>query len=128
MRQQIRHAAGAAIFDVIVDRMGIAAGGLERGEYRRGLGPARDHEALAEHEIFEPALFADHAMLGGIEVGHGDSSRGVSLSVAFSVSQPAACDNWYNDTSLRARILLCMGLFSRFWFGALRQARTGHSR
>ena len=50
--------------------MGVAARGLERGEHRRGLGPARDHEAFAEHEIFEPALFAHHAMLCGVEVGH----------------------------------------------------------
>jgi hypothetical protein len=50
--------------------MGVAARGLERGEYRRGLGPARDHETLAKDEILEPALFAYHAMPGGIEVGH----------------------------------------------------------
>jgi hypothetical protein len=35
-----------------------------------GLGPARDHEAFAEHEILEPALLRHHAMRGGIEVGH----------------------------------------------------------
>src|SRR5205823_6646392 len=41
------------------------------GEYRRALGPARDHKTLAEDKIFEPALLRHHAMLGGIEVGHG---------------------------------------------------------
>jgi hypothetical protein len=70
MREQVRHAAGAAIFDVVVDRMGIAARGLERSEHCRGLGPAWDHKAFAEHEIFEPALLRHHAMRGGIEVGH----------------------------------------------------------
>jgi hypothetical protein len=34
MRQQVGHAAGAAIFDVVMHRMGIAAGGLKRREYR----------------------------------------------------------------------------------------------
>ncbi len=42
MRQQVRHAAGAAIFDVVMHRVGIAARGLERGEYRRGHGAARE--------------------------------------------------------------------------------------
>ena len=28
-------------------------------------------KSLAEHEIFEPALFRHHTMLGGVEVGHG---------------------------------------------------------
>jgi len=53
-----------------MDRMGVAARGLERGEHRRSLGPARDHETLAEHEILEPALRGYHAMLGGVELGH----------------------------------------------------------
>ena len=71
MRQQVRHAAGAAIFDVVMHRMGIAARGLERREYRRRHGAARDHKALAEHKILEPALLRHHAMLCGIELGHG---------------------------------------------------------
>lgn len=50
--------------------MGVAARGLERGEYRRGLGPARQHETFTEDEILEPALRRDHAMLGRIEVAH----------------------------------------------------------
>jgi hypothetical protein len=58
-----------------MDRVGVAARGLERCEHRRGLGPARDHEALAEHEILEPALFAHHAVQCGIEVGHGGFLR-----------------------------------------------------
>ena len=87
MREQIRHAAGAAIFDVVMDRMGVAARGLERGEYRRGLGPARDHEALAEHKILEPALLAHHAVLCGVEVGHGGSSRLGLLDDDLPVSQ-----------------------------------------
>src|SRR6185295_2378590 len=70
MCEQVRHAAGAAIFDVVMDWMGVAARGLERGEHRRSLGPARDHETFAEHEILEPALFAHHAVLCGVEVGH----------------------------------------------------------
>jgi hypothetical protein len=71
MSQQVRHAPDATIFNVVMDGVGVAAGSLECGEYRRGLGPARDHEALAKREIFEPALCGHHAMLGGIEVGHG---------------------------------------------------------
>src|SRR5947208_6964141 len=77
MREQVRHVTGAAIFDVVMDRMGIAARGLERGEYCRGLGPARNHKALAEHKILEPALLGHHAMLCGIELGHGGFSCGL---------------------------------------------------
>src|SRR5262245_28882733 len=67
------HAAGAAIFDVVMDRMGVAARGLERREDRRGLGAAGQHEALANDKILEPALLRHHAMRGGIEFGHGGS-------------------------------------------------------
>jgi hypothetical protein len=34
MGQQIGHAAGAAVFDVVMYGMGVAAGGLEGREYR----------------------------------------------------------------------------------------------
>src|SRR5215210_5365679 len=96
MCEQVRHAAGAAIFDVVMDRMGIAARGLECREHRRGLGPARDHEALAEHEILEPALLAHHAMLGGVEVGHvGSCGWDVGW---IPVAQPSSRDNWSNST------------------------------
>src|SRR5882724_8947879 len=90
MREQIRHAAAAAIFDVVMDRVGIAAGGLERGEYRRGLGPARDHEAFAEHEILEPALLADHTVLCGVELGHGGF---LWVRDELPVSQGSGCGN-----------------------------------
>src|SRR5215470_12399689 len=76
----MRHAAGAAIFDIVMDRVGVAARGLERREDRRGLGAARQHEALADHEILEPALLGHHAVRCGIELGHGVS-----------------CDNWFNS-------------------------------
>ena len=92
VRQQMRHALGAAIFDVVMDRVGVAARGLERGEDRRGLGAARQHEALAEHEILEPALLGHHAVRGGIELGHG-VFLGVSLAVLRQLVQfrPGAC-------------------------------------
>jgi hypothetical protein len=70
MRQQVRHAAGAAIFDVVMDRMGVAARGLEGGEHRRRLGAAGNDKALTEHKILEPALFWHHAVPGGVELGH----------------------------------------------------------
>src|SRR5262245_8024481 len=76
----MRHAAAAAIFDVVVDRMGVAARGLERREDRRRLGAAGQHEALANDKILEPALLGHHAVRGGIEFGHGGS-----------------CDNWFNS-------------------------------
>src|SRR5262245_665936 len=69
----MRHAAGAAILDVVMDRVGVAARGLERREDRRGLGAARQHEALANDKILEPALLGHHAVRGGIEFGHGVS-------------------------------------------------------
>jgi hypothetical protein len=71
MRQQVRHAAGAAIFDIVVDRMSVAACGLEGREDRRCLRAARQDKTLAEHEILKPALRLHHAVRGGIEVGHG---------------------------------------------------------
>src|SRR5664279_6000970 len=70
MGEQVGHAAGAAIFDIVMHRVGIAAGGLKRREYRRCHGAAGNDEALAEHKILEPALLRHHAMLGGIELGH----------------------------------------------------------
>src|SRR3954463_2093002 len=93
MREQVRHTAGAAKLDVVMDRMGVAACGLERGEYRRCLGPARDPEAFAEHEIIEPALLAHHAMLGGVEVGHVGFLP--FLVGKLPVSQRDACGNRY---------------------------------
>jgi hypothetical protein len=71
MRQQVWHAAGTAILDVVVHRMVIAAGGLEGREHRRCHGAARNHEAFTEDKILEPALFAYHAMRSGVELGHG---------------------------------------------------------
>ena len=71
MGEQVRHAAGAAIFDVVMNGVGIAARGLKRGENRRRHGAAGNDEALAESEILEPALLRHHAMLRGIELGHG---------------------------------------------------------
>ena len=70
MGQQVRHAAGAAIFGVVMHRMGIAARCLEGREHGRRHGAARNDKALAKRKILEPALFAHHAMLGGIELGH----------------------------------------------------------
>src|SRR5882757_9390328 len=82
-----------------MDRMGIAARGLERREHRRGLGPARDHEALAQRKILEPALVRHHAMLGGVELGH------IRFPVMFflrmpdvPVSQRSHRDNWLNSS------------------------------
>src|SRR5450631_2148090 len=71
MREQVRHAAGAAIFYVVMDRMGIAARGLKRGEHGRRHGSARNDKTLAQRKILEPALLRHHAMQGGVEVGHG---------------------------------------------------------
>ena len=99
--------------------MGVAARGLERGEHRRGLGPARDHEAFAEHEILEPALFAHHAMLCGVEVCHVGFLR-MWTAGGIPVAQPSSCDNWYACCENPGPILLCMGLFSRFCVWALR--------
>ena len=56
MRQHMRHAAPPAIFHVVMNRMIVAAGGLEGGEQRVRHGPARQHEALAEREILKPAV------------------------------------------------------------------------
>jgi hypothetical protein len=86
VRKEIRHAAGAAIFDVVMDRMSVSARGLKGGEHRRGLRTARDHKALAEGKIFEPALRLHHAMPGGIEVDHGGVSCCVMSLVGPSVS------------------------------------------
>ena len=68
MSEQVRHAAGAAIFDVLMHGMSVAARGLKGGEHRRRHGTAGDHEAFAKHEILEPALLWHHAMLRGVEV------------------------------------------------------------
>src|SRR6202012_579560 len=87
VREQIGHAAGAAIYHVVMDRMGVAAGELERREHRRGLGAARDHEALAELEILEPALLRHHAMLVRIELGHGGAP---ALSKSYRYRRGAA--------------------------------------
>jgi hypothetical protein len=51
--------------------MGIAARGLKGGENGRRHGAAGNHKTLAEYKILEPALLRHHAMLGGIELGHG---------------------------------------------------------
>jgi hypothetical protein len=69
--EQIGHAAGAAVFHVVMHRMGIAARGLESGKHRRRHGAARNDKALTEHKILEPALFRHHAMGSWIELGHG---------------------------------------------------------
>src|SRR4051812_14851938 len=71
--EQIGHAAGAAIFDVVVNGVGVAARGLERRKHRRCHGAARQHEAFAEDKILEPALLGYHTMIGGVELGHGGS-------------------------------------------------------
>src|SRR5216683_2873236 len=71
MREQVRHAAGAAIFDVVMNGMGIAARGLKRGEDGRRHGAAGNDKALAQRKILEPALLRHHAMQCGIELGHG---------------------------------------------------------
>ena len=70
MGQQVRHSAGAAILDIIMYGMGVAARGLKGCEYRRRHGAAGNDKALAEREILEPALLCHHAMFGGIEIGH----------------------------------------------------------
>src|ERR1700731_2018446 len=93
MGEQVRHAAGAAIFDVVMDGMGVAARGLEGGEHRRRHGAARNHKALAEGKILEPALLRHHAMACRIELGHGWwFPRDISLS---SVSQQCDGGNWH---------------------------------
>jgi len=61
---------GAAVFDVVMHRVGIAARCLEGREHGRRHGTARNDKALAKHKILEPALFAHHAMQSGIELGH----------------------------------------------------------
>jgi hypothetical protein len=91
--QQIRHAAGAAVFDIVMHGMGVAARGLKGREYRRGHGAAGNDKTLAEHEILKPALLRHHAVPGGIELGHACLPAGVSGS---SVSQRCCCGNWFH--------------------------------
>src|SRR5215471_1564675 len=55
VREQVRHATGAAILDIVMHGVSVAARGLEGGEYGAGLGAARQHKALAKHEVLEPA-------------------------------------------------------------------------
>src|ERR1700678_1926043 len=95
MRQQVRHAAGTAIFDVVMHGMGIAARRLKGREYRRRHGAAGNHKALAEHEVFKPALFRHHAMPGGVELGHDYFSFGRSVT---SVSQRWRRGNWLKSS------------------------------
>jgi hypothetical protein len=73
-----------------MDRMRVAAGGLEGREHRRGHGPARDHETLAEHKILEPALRLHHAVGGGIEVFHVGCPQQGSISHRYSRSENAS--------------------------------------
>src|SRR5579871_3900243 len=94
----MRHAARAAIFDIVVDGVGVAAGGLEGREHRRCLRAARDHKALAKDKILEPALLGYHAVAFGIEIGHGERPaigrcfggryRGACMQQLYSSSCP----------------------------------------
>ena len=56
VREQARIAACRAVFGVVVDRVVVAGDDLERGEIRVRHGAARQHVALADREIVEPAL------------------------------------------------------------------------
>ena len=93
--------------------------GLTLSEYRRRLGPARDHEALAEHEILEPALFAHHAMGGGVEVGHETFPAMLAAALQQALPERGGCGNSFNTS--------CPGL-SRAFTSLKQRAKNADGR
>ncbi len=53
--EQVAVAVGAAVLAIVVDRVVVGGGELERGEERLGHRARRDREALAHRQIVEPA-------------------------------------------------------------------------
>ena len=67
MGEEVGEAVAAAVFDVVVDGVVVAGGGLEGEEDGLGHGAAGEGEAFADGEVFEPTLVGDEAVLGGVE-------------------------------------------------------------
>ena len=65
MGEQAWEPQAAAIFNVIVDRMIVAAGQLEGGKQRIGLGARWVQKALTNLEILKIALFGDFVAAPG---------------------------------------------------------------
>src|SRR5487761_2738681 len=86
VREQVGHAARAAEFAVIVNRMVVAARRLEREEMRIAHGAAGRTKHLADAKILEPALLGQ-LVRTRIEYGH------CALPPAPRSASPAACRN-----------------------------------
>src|SRR5688572_27211268 len=64
VRQHVAMAAGPAVLAVVVNRMVVAAGQLEGGEHRFGLGPRVYVELLADLEVLEPVRRSETMLFG----------------------------------------------------------------
>ncbi len=72
MGQEVAVTAGLAIDAVVVDRMIVAGGELERGEERLGHGARRDVEPLADDEVIEVPRRCEAMFFGReLRLGHG---------------------------------------------------------
>src|SRR5262245_60624860 len=82
VRQHVAMAAGMAVLAVVVNRMVVAAGELEGGEQRFGLGARVYIELLPDLEVLEPVGRSETVFLGPEWSGFGHVTASLARAPA----------------------------------------------
>src|ERR1700730_3527496 len=96
--QEVAVAVGPAVLAIVVDRVVVGGGELERGEERLGHGTRGNREALAPREVVEPARGGEPVLLRAEgRIGHGAAPRGRQRAGAGA--EAAAAGAWMRPGS-----------------------------